>query len=354
MTKKEAIVTIFKQAILIAIVAYALIVIAVYAIPHLPLANRRTFHVMLKTQMAFDREKETQQNDRSKMHLLCLGSSVVERGVNAKLLDSLLTIKHNAFYVTNSAAGGFFANANRIMFRAMLEKGLRPARVVYGIFLQELNGKSSIHGNVSNEDTAYIKLKDKSIWNVIRYGPASLASVLEPVNFHIYLFALNNAFTDAHNPNFIQRLAFGENLFERDSSFIFDSSYFENLKGIYFLCKQKNIPFAFFNTPVRPDIESLSDLPYQHRLGAYAAVEKFALANNLPIWNFDTPKVFSAQDFLDTYHLTPDGAKKMTTLLADKISTWNKGMIEQDITDSSSYSIHHEIKDSLIRTMFHF
>jgi len=354
MVKKEIITSLLKHIILIGIVAYAFIVMAVYSIPHLPLANRRTFHSMLRSQMTLDREKEMLERGDNKGHLLLLGSSVVERGIDDNYLDSLFEKQHLLYYSTNSGAGGFFARANLLMFSSMLEQGLHPARVVYGIFLQELNGRSMVHGNVNDADTSAIKLKAKSLWNVIRYGPTALSPLLSGNTLHIYLFALNNAFRDVHDPNFFQKLSFGENMFERDSSYTLNSTFLENLKDIYRLCKAKNIPFAFFNTPVRPKVESIADLPYLHRLEAYKAVEQFAIENNIPIWNFDKPTTFENTDFLDTYHLTPNGAHKMTSLLAEKICTWQKGFIEQDITSPSSDGGSSEIKDSLIRTVFHF
>ena len=240
------------------------------------------------------------------------------------------------------------------MFRTMLEHGLRPSRVIYGTFLQELNGISSVHSNIKDEDTSHLKIKDKSLFNVLYYGPTALAPILNVSTFHIYLFALNNAFREVHNPNFFQRLSFGVNFFERDSNYRMSYEFLHDLKEIYYLCKQRNIPFAFFNTPIRSHITSLADLPYKHREEAYVAIESFAIQNNIPIWNFDKPDIFEDKDFLDTYHLTPEGARRMTALLADKITLWNKGIIEQDIVSTSTDTIGPEIKDSLVRTVFHF
>lgn len=354
MPRKKILIALIKYTLLITLVAYTFIVIAVYSIPHLPLANKRVFHTMLRAQMTLDREKDAATNGESKMHLLFLGSSVVERGVDDAYLDNVFAARHIPYYTTNAGAGGFFAKANLVMFRTMLEQGLRPARVIYGIFLQELNGNSAIHGNVTDEDTSAIKLKKKSLWNVLRYGPAALSPMLDGMTVHIYLFALNHAFRDVHDPNFFQRLSFGENMFERDSSYVMNAEYLDDLRQIYGLCKERNIPFAFFNTPVRPKVESLADLPYLHKLEAYRAVEQFALSENIPIWNFDRPGLFDNKDFLDTYHLSPEGARKMTQILAEKIAAWQKGFIEQDMTSPLPDGIHGKIQDSLIRSVFHF
>lgn len=354
MQRREIVISLIKHMLCIGAVAYAIILISVYAIPHLPLANKRTFHTMLHTQMTLDREKESVESGEKKSHLLLLGSSVVERGVDDIYIDSLFSKKGLPIYISNSGAGGFFAKANLIMFRAMLDQGLRPSMVVYGIFLQELNGRSMIHNNVSDEDTASIKLKKKTLWNTMRFGPMALSPMLDPGSFHIYLFALNNAFRTVHDPNFFQRLSFGENLFERDSNYSLNQEYLKDLKEIYHLCKGRNIPFAFFNTPVRPKVESLADLPYLHRQEAYHAVEQFAIENNIPIWNFDKSGLFDVADFLDTYHLTSNGARKMTSMLADKISAWNNGFIEQDVITLLPNSNGAKVQDSLIRTVFHF
>ena len=354
MARKEIVISLIKYVLLIAIVAYVLIVITVFAIPHLPLSNKRTFHIMLHTQMTLDHEKEVAKSSEARSHLLFLGSSVVERGVSDIYLDTLFVRQHIPYYVTNSAAGGFFSKANLIMFRNMLENGLKPKRVIYGIFLQELNGRSIVHNNINDEDTSEMKFRKKSLSNVLQYGAASLSSMLDAPNFHIYLFAINNAFRDIHDANFFQRLSFGENMFERDSNYVLNPEYLKDLKEIYRLCKERNIPFAFFNAPVRPKVGSIADLPYLHRFEAYHAVEKFALEENIPIWNFDKTGLFDNDEFLDTYHLTSDGAHKMTAMLADKIILWHHGHIEQDITLPLSDGSRNEIQDSLIRTVFHF
>jgi hypothetical protein len=354
MVQKKVVISLIKYVMLLAITAYAAIIIGVFIIPHLPLSNRHTFHILLQTQMTLDREKDEAGSEKQKAHLLFLGSSVVERGVNEFYLDSIFEKEHISYYSSNSAAGGFFSKANLVMFRAMLEQGLNPKRVIYGIFLQELNGLSIVHNNIRDEDTSAIKLKKKTLWNVLRYGPESLSSMFDGPNFHIYLFELNNAFRDIYDPNFFQRLSFGENMFERDSSYELNRKYLNDLKEIYRLCKERNIPFAFFNTPVRPKVESLADLPYLKKSQAYNAVEEFAIKNNIPIWNFDSPGLFDNSEFLDTYHLTSIGAHKMTKMLADKIAIWQKGFIEQDVTEPLSNGSGSEIKDSLIRTVFNF
>src|SRR5262249_3071002 len=66
------------SAIAIAVVAYALIAALVMAVPHLPLANKRTFYGLLRAQMAVDVSGELPQ--KQKQMVLFLGSSVVERG----------------------------------------------------------------------------------------------------------------------------------------------------------------------------------------------------------------------------------------------------------------------------------
>ncbi|MEI8135106.1 MAG: hypothetical protein WCH46_08555 [bacterium] len=350
----KAVLNLCVQFLPILVVAYACIAIAFYAIPHLPISNKRTFHAMLRAQITLDQEKENQSRANATHHLLLLGSSVVERGINQSYLDSSFGELHLNLYATNAGAGGFFANSNLIMFRALLEHGLRPDRVVYGVFLQELNGKSIIHASVTDDDSTDIQIKSKSLSNVIRYGPNSLSSILDGQNFHIYLFALNHAFNDVHNPNFFQRLSFGENMFERDSSYRLEQSYLKDLNAIYELCKKYHIPFAFFNAPVRPQVESLADMPYLHKSEAYLAVQRIAEQNRIPIWNFDNSTLFSDAEFLDSYHLNANGAHKMTQLLADKIAKWNSGIIEQDVLANSTDSVRYEVKGSLLRTAFHF
>lgn len=355
MIPKKSILFLLKNVTAIAIAVGAWIIFAVFAIPHLPLANKRTFPTLLHVQMTLDHEHDALASKQSpKKHLLLIGSSVVERGVDDIYLDTLLFQEHLPYFSTNSGAGGSFANANLVMFRAMLNQGLRPDRVIYGTFLQEFNGKFLLHMDLNDKDTSLVKLKEKSFWNVLWYGVPALSPILDASNFHIYIFAINNAFRTVQNPTTLQRLSFGENMYLRDSSYQYNPSYLDDLKAIYAVCKSRNIPFALFNSPVRPKVESYADLPYFHKTDAYTAIEGFALTEKIPIWNFDMPGKFGDNDFLDTYHLNANGAHKMTKMIADKIATWQKGYIEQDITEPLSNSTGSEIKDSLIRTVFHF
>lgn len=317
------------QALAILIVAYSIIVALVYSIPHLPLANGRTFHSMLRAQMTVDHAAELESTDRKL--LLFLGSSVVERGIAEGYLDSLMQtggITH--LETSNSGNGGFFAQANLPMLRAMLERGLRPERVVYGFFLQEFNGRSKVHNSLAETDTTDIKLKEKSLLNVVRYGPLALSPLLKGATWHIYLFAANNAFREVHDPNAIQKLSFGDNMFERDSTYELNPKYVGDLEQIYLLCKDLNIPFAFFNTPVRPKIESLADLPYHRREESYNAVLEIAKKYNTPVWNYDRAGSFTDQDFQDTYHLTTWGMRKLTAYVFEDIKQWMSGIIRQD------------------------
>jgi len=355
MVSKNTILSLLKNVLAIALAVFAWILLLVFSIPHLPIADKTTFAALLRVQMTLDHEHEALSSKPiGNEHLLLLGSSVVERGIDDSYLDKLFIDKGLPYFSTNSGAGGSFANTNIVTFRAMLERGLHPDRVIYGTFLQEFNGKFLLHMDISGQDTTLIKLKEKSFWNILRYGPPSLSPLLDAPNFHIYIFTINNAFRTVSNPTILQRLSFGENMYERDSSFKHNPAYLEDLKAIYQICKARHIPFALFNTPVRPKIESLADLPYLHKQEAYQYLEQFAEQENIPIWNLDMPGSFIESDFLDTYHLNARGAHKMTKLLADKIARWQKGFIEQDIVAGSADSIRSEVKDSLMRSVFHF
>jgi hypothetical protein len=323
--------TLVVLALGVLLVAYAIVATLVYSVPHLPLANGRTFHAMLRAQMTVDHAEDLAGSD--KKLIVFLGSSVVERGVAERYFDSLLTSQGlGNLEVSNSGNGGFFARANLPMFRAMLEYGMRPERVVYGFFLQELNAKSNVHNNILDEDTSAIKLKRKTLLNVLRYGPAALAPLMKGNTLHVYLFAKNNAFREVHDPTALDKLMFGENVFERDSNYQLSTEYLRDLEYIYLLCKERHIPFALYNTPVRPKIESPSDLPYHRRADNYEAVYQLARKHNLPIWNYDRPGYFLDSDFQDTYHLTPFGARKVTKYLYWELRDWMRGVIRQDST----------------------
>jgi hypothetical protein len=312
-------------------IAYAIIATIMYSVPHLPLANGRTFHSMLRAQMTVDNAEELAAQD--KQLAVFLGSSVVERGIAEHYFDSLLRSSGiNDLEISNSGNGGFFARANLPMFRAMLDYGMRPQRVVYGFFLQEFNAKTKVQNSVSDEDTTTLKLKRKTLLNVLRYGPKALTPLLKPATLHIYLFAKNNAFREVHDPTALDKLMFGDNMFERDSTYQLSHEYLRDLEEIYLLCKSYNIPFALYNTPIRPKIESPADLPYHRRAENYEAVYQLARKHQIPIWNYDRPGYFLDTDFQDTYHVTPFGARKLSKYLFLEMRDWMRGVIRQDST----------------------
>jgi hypothetical protein len=323
--------TLFVLALGVLLVGYSIIAAIVYSIPHLPLANGRTFHSMLRAQMTVDNAEEIAA--QNKQLVVFLGSSVVERGIAEKYFDSLLhTSGSDSIEISNSGNGGFFARANLPMFRAMLDYGMRPERVVYGFFLQEFNSATRVQNSVSDEDTSLIKLKRKTLLNVLRYGPKALAPLLKPATLHIYLFAKNNAFREVHDPTALDKLMFGDNMFERDSTYQLSQEYLRSLEEIYLLCKSHNIPFALYNTPIRPKIESPADLPYHRRTENYEAVYQLAKKHNIPLWNYDRPGYFSDGEFQDTYHVTPFGARKLSKYLYWEMRDWMRGVIRQDST----------------------
>jgi hypothetical protein len=309
-------------------VAYALVFILVLSIPHLPLANKRTFYGLLRAQMAVD-ESDRLASTPNKM-VLFLGSSVVERGVSERYMDSVFTKNRATLETMNAGTGGFCADANLPMFRAMLEIGLRPSRVVYGVGIQELNGASTVHAFFETKDTASVKLKPKTFWNIVRYGPTALAPLLDAPHLHQYLFAANNAFRDVPNLTLFDRLMFGENSPPLDSAYYFEPTYYSDLKQILKLCQENHIPVALYNAPLKPRFVDEQDIPYRHRIDSYRAVKALAREMSVPVWNFDRRGYFDREEFQDNYHLTPVGARKVSKMLADSILNWQAGHITQD------------------------
>jgi hypothetical protein len=353
MISKRVLLSLLAHIAIIAVSALTVILIAFYSIPHLPVSDKSTFAWLLRDQIVLDHEHQgLKSSEGVKKHILIMGSSVVERGVEDQYLDTLFKRKGLPYFCSNAGAGGSFANMNLVTFRALLEKGLHPDRVIYGTFLQEFNGKFLLHMNIDEKDTSKIHIKEKSLWNAICYGAPSVSSMFDAANFHIYIFALNDAFRRVQNPDLFQRLSFGVNMFPRDSNYQYNAEYLNDLKKIYDLCKQHHIPFALYNSPVRRRIESYADVPYTHKQEAYEEIERFAETENIPFWNFDKQQ-FSDDEFLDTYHLNAKGAHKMAQQLANKIETWGKGIIEQDVTNLPD-GASREVKDSLVRTEFHF
>ena len=318
----------FGMALGIAVVAYALIVGIILAMPHLPLASKRTFYALLRVQMAVD-EGERLPAENRKM-VLFLGSSVVERGVSERYMDSIFTRDGIPFETMNAGTGGFCAEANLPMFRAMLTQGLRPSYVIYGVGIQELNGASSVHAFIAPEDTAAIKLKSKSLWNMVRYGPMALSPLISAEHLHQYLFAANNAFRDVPNLDLFDRLMFGQNMPPQDSVYRFDEQYLDDLRSIVKTCQDLGIKVAFYNAPLRGTPETRMDEPYRHRCDSYRAVLALAREFNIPLWNFDCRGFFNHEEFQDNYHLTPIGARKISGMLADSIMDWQSGHIVRD------------------------
>ncbi len=308
------------SAIGIGIVAYGLIAALVLAVPHLPLANKRTFYGLLRAQMAVDIGQTLPSTGRGM--LLFLGSSVVERGISERSVDSVLHSRNLALECMNAGTGGFSAEANLPMFRAMLDDGLKPEYVVYGVSIQELNGASTVHAFFGTKDTASVKLKPKTFWNILRYGPTALAPLMSGDHFHQYVFAANNAFRDVPNLNLFNRLMFGENSPPRDSAYVFNPVFLEDLKEIVTICQSRAIKIAIYNAPLRKRAPDEVDIPYEHRADCYEKVLSLAKDQHIPFWNFDRPGLFATSEFQDNYHLTAIGAKKISVMLGDSISSW--------------------------------
>jgi hypothetical protein len=318
----------FAAGICIALVAYAVIVGLVLAVPHLPLANKRTFYGLLRAQMAVDEGKKLPEAKRKMV--LFLGSSVVERGVSELSMDSIFKHLNLPYETMNAGTGGFCADANLPMFRAMLDEGLKPEYVIYGVSIQELNGASTVHAFFETKDTASVKLKPKTLWNILRYGPTALAPLMSGDHFHQYVFAANNAFRDVPNLNLFNRLMFGENSPPRDSAYVFNPVYLNDLKEIVTICQSRGINVAIYNAPLRKRAPDEVDIPYEHRADSYSKILEMAHEQRIPFWNFDQPGRFSYSEFQDNYHLTPIGAKKISAMLADSVSRWQRSSHSQD------------------------
>jgi hypothetical protein len=317
----------------IALVAFTTIVGLVLAVPHLPLANKRTFYALLRAQLAVDEGEKMSADPQSATQrgmVLFLGSSVVERGVSERTMDSVFARSKVPFETMNAGTGGFSAEANLPMFRAMLDDGLRPACIVYGVGIQELNGLSNVHAFLGSSDTSAVKLKPKTLWNMMRYGPTALAPLLNADHLHQYLFAANNAFRDVPNLTLFDRLMFGQNMPPQDSAYHLEQKYLDDLKEIVSICKSRGIKIAIYNAPLRPRTEAERDVPYLHRADSYGAVLALARESHIPIWNFDHKGLFDSSEFQDNYHLTPAGARKISGMLADSIARWRGGVVSQD------------------------
>ena len=318
----------FVAGICIVLVAYAGIVGLVLAVPHLPLANKRTFYGLLRAQMAVD--EGTKLPETKQQMVLFLGSSVVERGVSERSMDSIFHHSNLPYETMNAGTGGFCAEANLPMFRAMLEDGLKPTFVVYGVGIQELNGASTVHAFFETKDTASVKLKPKTLWNILRYGPTALAPLMNGDHFHQYIFAANNAFRDVPNLNLFNRLMFGENSPPRDSAYRFEPTYLNDLKEIVAMCQSRGINVAIYNAPLRKRAPNEVDIPYEHRGDSYRKILGLAQEQHIPLWNFDRAGMFANSEFQDNYHLSSIGAKKISAMLADSISQWQTSSHSQD------------------------
>lgn len=317
--------SIITQSAAIGLVAVSIIVILNYTIPHVPLAEKKTFQGLLQVQMAID-ENNDAKNEQKDI-VLIMGSSVVERGIIEEYVDS--SLNNHATRTINCGVGGFFADANKLVLRRLLEQGVRPKRICYGVFIEDFNGHSPVHNRLYKDSSSFV-YRSKTVPNVMLYGAKALSSIFDAPTLHIYLFALNHAFRNVEDLNSIQRLSFGDNMVSQDSTYILDSALVKDLEDIIALCKEHHIELAIFNTPLRPTIHSYADLPYLRRNEGYRIVESLAKKHSLPLWNLDKKGIFEDVDFKDSYHLNHSGGKKMSKMLGAKVSEWMNGKIEQD------------------------
>jgi len=313
------------QSAAIGLVAISIIVVLNYAIPHVPLAEKKSFQGLLQVQMAIDEYNDAKSEQKDAV--LIMGSSVVERGVIEEYIDS--SLDKNTVKTINCGVGGFFADANKLVLRRLLQQGVTPKRICYGVFIEDFNGHSPVHNTLYKDSNNFI-YRDKTLPNVMLYGAKALSSIFDAPTLHIYLFAVNHAFRNVENLNSIQRLSFGDNMVSQDSTYILDSTLIKDLEEIILACKEHNIELAFFNTPLRPTIHSYANLPYLRRNEGYRVVESLAKKYSLPLWNLDKKGLFEDADFKDSYHLDHKGGKKMSKMLGLKISEWVSGKTEQD------------------------
>jgi hypothetical protein len=313
------------QSAAIGLVAMSIIVLLNYVIPHVPLAEKKTFQGLLQVQMAIDEYSDAK--NQQKEVVLIMGSSVVERGIIEEHVDS--SLDKNTMRTINCGVGGFFADANKLVLRRLLQEGVIPKRICYGVFIEDFNGHSPVHNRLYKDSNNFI-YRDRSLPNVMLYGAKALSSIFDAPTLHIYLFAVNHAFRNVENLNSIQRLSFGDNMVSQDSTYILDSNLVKDLEDIIAICKEHNIELAFFNTPLRPTIHSYADLPYLRRNEGYSIIESLAKKHSLPLWNLDKKGLFDDADFKDSYHLNHNGGKKMSKMLGVKISEWENGKVVQD------------------------
>ena len=132
------------------------------------------------------------------------------------------------------------------------------------------------------------------------------------------------------NLNLFNRLMFGENSPPRDSAYVFNPVYLNDLKEIVTMCRSNGIKVGIYNAPLRERAPDEVDIPYEHRGDSYEKILGLAKEQHIPIWNFDRTGLFSYSEFQDNYHLTPIGAKKISAMLADSIARWQSSSHSQD------------------------
>ncbi|MFI5263544.1 MAG: hypothetical protein ACHQM6_03410 [Candidatus Kapaibacterium sp.] len=338
---------------IISAIAYAIIITMVLILPHFPLGNKKYFKLLLRSQMTRDQYTAYQSNGYDMV--LLLGSSSVERGVNENTLDSTLLAHGLSIRPSNSAAMGMFARMNGSILRIMLASGIKPKMIVYGFFLDELNGRSKIHDNTYDSISSKTGLKPKSALNLLLNGPEALSTILNAGTWPMYIYILHHAYNDVDHRNLFQRLIVGGVAPLLDSSFQFDSSYFHDFSDLCAVCRDNHIPLALCNTPIKPRIESVAAFPYAHRLEAYRAIQDTALFYRLPLWNGDAKGLFDDADFFDINHVNAGGAKKLARILGERIAEWSTGIIRQDVSDSTFIdSSTMTTGNLLLRTITHF
>src|SRR6187402_2120939 len=140
------------QGSAIGLVAISIIVALNYAIPHVPLAEKKTFQGLLQVQMAIDEYSDAKNEQKDVV--LIMGSSVVERGVIEEYIDS--SLDKNTIRTINCGVGGFFADANKLVLLRLLAQGIRPKRICYGVFIEDLNGHSPVHNRLYKDSNNFI------------------------------------------------------------------------------------------------------------------------------------------------------------------------------------------------------
>lgn len=273
--------------------------------------------------------------------VLFVGNSTVQSGIDPQVFDQIRDHAGNLGGSFNGAIEGLPPYGVELFFE-IYTRYSRPKVIIYGVTPQDLNSNSPWAQDV----TRRVKESTMAVAES-RRGPSGLINryLLEHSYLFRYRFLLHQMLITGKVTPPPTDIYFNSRGFhpiehrlsdvpkdQRDGyinragvlNYSTEGEQLDSLIGLVEYCREHDIQLILVNMPLAKDYFANFDSPldYETYLTTLDAVsDKY----NVPLWEMENPTGnggFTDSDFADFNHLNHVGAKKLSTLLAEKYNSW--------------------------------